>query len=150
MKLISAKCSVALATALLISFPAWSGPDGPGRDRVGPSVAQTGSETVPALGWGGIEQPKVLGLTYGEWAAKWVAWSEAGPIGQNAIEDTTGAFCGANQPAGDIWFLAGTYVGVAPVKPVERHCTIPLGRALFYPIVESSWIDCPPPHRTEV
>jgi hypothetical protein len=83
-------------------------------------------------------QSKVFGRTYGEWATQWVAWSEAGPVGANAITDPTGDSCAANQPPGPVWFLAGTYGGA-----VERSCNVPAGRALFYPIVETPWIDCP-------
>jgi hypothetical protein len=85
-------------------------------------------------------QPEVYGSTYGEWSAGWVQWSEAGPVGQNAITDTTGEFCGANQPKQDVWYLAGTFGG----QPrAERSCTIPKDRALFYPLSEWNWIDCP-------
>jgi hypothetical protein len=37
------------------------------------------------------------------------------------------------------WFLAGTFGGPA----VERSCTIPAKRKLFYPLVNSIWTDCP-------
>jgi hypothetical protein len=85
--------------------------------------------------------PKVLGQTYGEWAADWWVWAAAGPDGENAVQDTTGEFCGANQSDGKVWFLAGTFGEV----DVERDCTIPAGKALFYPLLNSVWIDCPPP-----
>ncbi len=57
----------------------------------------------------------------------------------NPVEDNTGKFCGLGQ-SGPVWFLAGTFGGT-----VERTCTIPAGKALFYPLVNSIWIDCPPP-----
>jgi hypothetical protein len=85
--------------------------------------------------------PKILGSTYGEWAAEWWIWATAGPDGENVIQDMTGEFCGANQPNGKVWFLAGTF-GEAGI---ERDCTIPEGKALFYPLLNSVWIDCPPP-----
>jgi hypothetical protein len=142
MKRASANRPLALVAALLISCPAWSGPVGPGLDasarRASPSTPQTGNSARSALAHIAIEAPKVLGRTYGEWAAEWVAWSEAGPVGQNAITDPTGQFCAANQPARNVWFLAGTFGGHA-----DRSCTIPRNRWLFYPIVEVPWIDCP-------
>lgn len=137
-----ARC-VALATTLLTAAPAWSGPAGPVQhphsSRAGPSEQHPGGPVIRLLGSGASEQPRVLGRTYGEWAARWVGWAYSGPVGQNAIQDTTGASCGLNQPPGPVWFLAGTFGG----PTVVRECTVPRGRALFYPIVETSWIDCP-------
>ena len=72
------------------------------------------------LAWAGSASPKVFGKTYGEWAAKWWQWALAGPAGENAVQDTTGEFCDANQPKGKVWFLAGTFGGT-----VTRTCTIP-------------------------
>lgn len=80
--------------------------------------------------------PKVSGKTYGEWGAAWWQWALAGPDGANAIQGT--ADCDANQPPGPVWFLAGTFGGTA-----ERSCTVPKDRALFYPLVNSFWVDCP-------
>ncbi len=144
MKRTSALHPLAMAAALAFSLPAWAGPVGPARDvqaarRLAPPAQQLPGAATQALERGAAEQPKVLGRTYGEWAAEWVAWSESGPIGQNAIQDLTGEFCGLNQPGRNVWFLAGSF----GVPQVERHCSIPRGRALFYPIYEAPWIDCP-------
>jgi hypothetical protein len=134
----ASRCTIAvqaaLAAALVSSFPAWSGPVVPVRPPSSvahPPAAQRATHIANL-------QARVFGRTYGEWAAQWVAWSEAGPFGANAITDMTGDFCAANQPPALVWFLAGTFGGA-----VERSCNIPAGRALFYPIVESPWIDCP-------
>ena len=85
--------------------------------------------TLPAVA---DAQTTAYGKTYGEWAANWVQLAESGPVGENAISDTTGEFCDENQPDGPVWFLAGTFGTVG----VERHCTIPRNRALFYPLIE--------------
>ena len=85
--------------------------------------------------------PKVLGKTYGEWAAAWWTWALAGPDGENAVQDLNGEFCDVNQPPGKVWYLAGTF----GVPDVVRECTIPANKALFYPLVNSLWTDCPPP-----
>ncbi|MEQ1636409.1 MAG: hypothetical protein ABL903_06930 [Methylococcales bacterium] len=85
---------------------------------------------------------EIYGKTYGEWSEMWLRWAYAGPKGANSIEDETGDFCAINQPRGKVWFLAGSFnkkTGVA------RKCSIPSGRALFYPLIETGWIDCPPP-----
>jgi hypothetical protein len=84
-------------------------------------------------------QPTIYGKTYGEWAAKWFQWAYAGPEGENAVEDETGEFCAVHQPEGRVWFLAGTFG-----RPgVQRTCTVPPHRALFYPLINVSWTDCP-------
>lgn len=133
---------VSAAILLAVGMQAWAGPIGPRRDT---SAARASSSSIAREGAGAPQvashrdtQLKVNGKTYGEWAAEWVRWSEAGPTGENAITDTTGEFCAANQPKKDVWFLAGTFGGL-----VERTCTIPKDRALFYPLFESPWIDCP-------
>lgn len=61
-------------------------------------------------------------------AARWWQWAASAPADQSPVMDSTGAFAGLNQP-GDVWFLAGTYGGRA-----ERHCTIPAGQPLFFPV----------------
>lgn len=83
--------------------------------------------------------PTIYGKTYGEWSAKWWQWALAGPDGENAVQDTTGEFCAVNQPKGKVWFLAGSF----GLPGVERSCTIPRDLALFYPLANSLWTDCP-------
>jgi len=132
---------VSAAILLALGAQAWAGPVGPRRDTSAAARASSSSiarEGAPQVARDEDAQLKVHGKTYGQWAAEWVQWSEAGPAGQNAITDTTGKFCAANQPKKDVWFLAGTFGGL-----VERTCTIPKDRALFYPLFESPWIDCP-------
>ena len=133
------QCVVAFS-AMLITMPAWSGATGPARDKA--SGARASSSSTNRGGAGAPQlvhaKPKIYGKTYGEWAIEWEKWKEAGTVDRNAITDTTGRYCNLNQPKEGIWFLAGTFGGI-----VNRSCTIPKGRALFYPVVEFSWIDCP-------
>lgn len=75
-----------------------------------------------------------FGQSYREWAADWWRWALAIPAGSNPILDTTGADCARGQ-RGAVWFLAGTFAGVA-----ERECTIPRGRALFFPLASVLWV----------
>jgi hypothetical protein len=56
----------------------------------------------------------------------------------NPVQDETGEFCDLGQ-AGLVWMLAGSF----GIPGVERECTIPAGKALFYPILNSFWVDCP-------
>jgi hypothetical protein len=52
--------------------------------------------------------------------------------------DDTGAYCAQGQ-SGKVWFLAGTFGG----PEVERYCTIPAGKSVFYPVINTAWIDAP-------
>jgi hypothetical protein len=100
-----------------------------------PLVRYSPSQTPFAQGDAG-EPSKVFGKTYGEWVAEWMKWVERSNA--VAIFDTTGESCSENQPNSGVWFLAGSFGG-----EVERTCAIPHGRYLFYPLVETGWIDCP-------
>jgi hypothetical protein len=84
------------------------------------------------------------GNTYGEWSARWWQWLLSIPAATNPNSDTTGANC-AQEQAGPVWFLAGTFGGSA----VTRSCTVPAGKALFFPILNSifgaGWVTVFPP-----
>jgi hypothetical protein len=97
--------------------------------------AQPGSATVQARF---NEHPSVLppqldpfGKSYGEWGAEWWQWALAQPAAINPLLDSTGEFASVGQ-SGPVWFLAGTFGGAA-----ERTCTVPVGKALFFPIVNT-------------
>jgi hypothetical protein len=73
------------------------------------------------------------GLTYGEWTAKWWQWAHSIPTANNPMLDQTGEHCAqAQNQTGPVWFLAGTGAGYA-----ERTCTIPVGKAILLPIINS-------------
>lgn len=74
------------------------------------------------------------GNSYGEWSARWWQWALSIPTNINPVVDTTGANCDKRQ-SGPVWFLAGTFGG----DPVTRSCTVPKGKALFFPILNSVW-----------
>jgi hypothetical protein len=61
------------------------------------------------------------------------------PSNTNIVTDTTGKNCALDQ-AGPIWFLAGTAGG-----SVVRSCTVPAGKAIFFPLVanECSYAENP-------
>ncbi|HXJ55158.1 MAG TPA: hypothetical protein VNU68_00700 [Verrucomicrobiae bacterium] len=80
------------------------------------------------------------GKTYGEWSAAWWQWAFSLPATAHPILDT--ADCSAGQ-SGPVWFLAGKACPT-PAPPegcnanvAERTCTVPHGKALFFPIVNS-------------
>jgi hypothetical protein len=74
---------------------------------------------------------KPYGLTYGEWTARWWQWAYSIPKDVNPAYDDTGRYCTQGQ-SGPIWFLTGTYG-----HPVDRYCTIPFGKAILFPILNS-------------
>ena len=88
---------------------------------------------LTTLAWASNPQVKAYGKTYGEWSAQWWQWVHSIPAGINPLLDATGEHCDEGQFAFDndkVWFLAGTTGGEA-----ERHCTVPHGKALLYPLV---------------
>ncbi len=103
---------------------------------------------VPKLASAKNSNPGILppnskphGLSYGAWSAEWTKWALAQPADVNPLFDTTGEHCALGQ-AGKVWFLAGTVFDPASTEPVivERTCTIPTGKNLFFPILNYLWI----------
>jgi hypothetical protein len=73
------------------------------------------------------------GLTYGQWSAQWWQRALSIPSSNSPLKDPTGANCDVNQQ-GHVWFLAGT-TGNPIDEPVMRTCTIPVGKAILFPII---------------
>jgi hypothetical protein len=86
------------------------------------SAANTNPGVLPV-------QSTAFGTTYGQWSARWWQWALSAPARDNPVLDTTGANCAVGQ-SGPVWFLAGDFGG-----RVSRTCTVPAGRALFFPII---------------
>jgi hypothetical protein len=74
---------------------------------------------------------KPYGLTYGDWTAKWWQWAYSVPKEVNPAYDDSGKYCSEGQ-SGPVWFLTSTYK-----HPVDRHCTIPAGKAILFTILNS-------------
>ena len=73
------------------------------------------------------------GMTYGEWSAKWWQWAYSLPVDQNPWFDEEGSCAnGAHGQFGPVWFLTGI---INSSGTAERNCTVPAGKALFFPIV---------------
>src|SRR5829696_6079893 len=68
--------------------------------------------------------------SYGEWSAKWWQWFVPIPTNDNPAVDRTGEKCAVGQNDPNVWYLAGTGGGEA-----TRTCTIPAGKAIFFPII---------------
>ncbi|MDJ0942692.1 MAG: hypothetical protein QNJ30_04480 [Kiloniellales bacterium] len=87
------------------------------------------------------------GQTYGRWAVEWWQWGLGVPAAANPIADETGANC-AQRQVDDTWFLAGSF----GTDPIVRECTVPKGKALFFPLINNAlfaFLNDPPEERTE-
>lgn len=73
---------------------------------------------------------QAYGLSYAEWGAQWWRWAYSFPLAEFPPLQSGDVDCGLGQ-SGSVWFLAGT----AGQGPVTRSCTIPAGKALFFPII---------------
>jgi hypothetical protein len=102
---------------------------------------------MPALA--GDSKPRVVpvdehafGKSYEEWSAAWWQWVFALPAippdgHPHPLFDTTGKDCDEGQE-GKVWFLGGIItVGSASAEGVVRKCTVPNGKALFFPILNT-------------
>src|SRR6266481_6380408 len=102
-----------------------------------------GVTPVPAdLAANTLKNPKVVppgstayGQTYAQWSEAWFQWAFSLPVTAHPLFDT--ADCSAGQ-SGNVWFLGGTF-GASGIG-VVRNCTIPAGKALFFPII-NNWAD---------
>lgn len=79
---------------------------------------------------------KFEGLGYKELAAQWWQWASSMSDDSGAVADTTGAKCGMEQ-SGSVWFLAGSYES----SKVKRYCTVPAGKAIFFPVINYVYWD---------
>jgi hypothetical protein len=81
------------------------------------------------------------GMTYGEWSAEWWKWAISIPVSEHPLFDN--GDCDTGQ-IGKVWFLGGSFAGTTTV----RECTVPSGRAIFFPVVnvECSTVEPPPFH----
>jgi len=69
---------------------------------------------------------------------EWWQWAASIPVAGNPLLDSTGVDCMVGQ-RGSIWFLAANFGGGS----TNRSCTIPKGKQLFFPVVNSVNIDTP-------
>ena len=78
------------------------------------------------------------GKSYSQWAAAWWQWALSIPVAQNPLADETGANAAVGQ-SGPVWFLGGATSGAT----LTRTVTIPAGKALFFPVVNTLWTTLP-------
>ncbi|UPU37854.1 hypothetical protein M1B72_09140 [Geomonas paludis] len=78
----------------------------------------------------------VFGNTYSGWSAAWQQWADSIPAKEHPLFDT--ADCSTGQ-SGPVWFLGGRFCVSGDTtcadQPAVRSCTVPKGKALFFPIV---------------
>ena len=89
-----------------------------GCEKVGPLILQSDVQTEKA---------------YDELTKEWLRWALGQPHQSGPILDQDGSAC-ANEQQGKVWYLAGTWGG-----PVERDCTVPANKALFFPLI-NRWV----------
>jgi len=92
--------------------------------------------TVPSVMANNNPQNKVIaspGLS-----AQWWEWAISIPTSHNPLLDVTGDDCVVGQ-RGSVWFLAGKFSGGSAI----RTCSLPEGKALFFPVVNSVNINSP-------
>jgi len=112
------------------------------------ALANSGKEVSEQFGGnGGQGNPGVLppnanpfGMSYGQWGAEWWKWALSVPFAVNPMNDQTGANAAQGQ-SGRVWFLAGTFcvdinAGCA-LATATRTCTVPAGKGIFFPILNS-------------
>jgi len=82
----------------------------------------------------------LYGKTYGQWSAEHWKWLFSIPYASNPANDFSGANCAEGQ-SGPVWFLAGSFCPEPPTPcsnfTVTRSCTVPAGKALFFPILDN-------------
>jgi hypothetical protein len=71
-------------------------------------------------------------------SAQWWQWALSIPAASNPVADADGAYCMVGQ-RGPIWFLAGTSTST----PTVRTCTVPANSPLFFPVINSAFVDTP-------
>jgi hypothetical protein len=72
-----------------------------------------------------------------ELTAEWWQWVYSIPPSVNPVLDDSGKDCVVGQ-RGDVWFLTGTFGGA-----VTRTCSVPEGKVLFFPVINSSFFNTP-------
>jgi hypothetical protein len=87
----------------------------------------SGSDVGPAENAGSDAKTDAAAQTL---PARWWTWAAAAPKASDPISDTTGEWCGKNQPT-DVWFLAGTFGN----GPISRSCEIPTGTPVYFPVL---------------
>jgi len=84
----------------------------------------------------------IFGRSYSEWSSAWQQWANSIPALEHPLFDN--ADCSKDQ-SGPVWFLGGKFCSTEDTactsEPTVRSCTVPHGKALFFPITNVSCLD---------
>ena len=91
-----------------------------------------GEATSQGTPWDGVIplQASYAGLTYAEWSVEWWRWIIGIPAAEGPFGEGYACAGGANDAKSPVWFLVSFF----GATPVEVECTVPVGKALFFPI----------------
>ncbi|SKA77353.1 hypothetical protein SAMN02745130_01785 [Thiothrix eikelboomii] len=101
----------------------------PTADQTPSNLASSAASLTRATG----VNPKIYGKTIGNWGHAWWEWAFNIPKANNPLFQNGAMDCSVGQK-GKVWFLAGNFGETS-----SRSCTIPQGKALFFPIYNSVW-----------
>ncbi|MBZ5623663.1 MAG: hypothetical protein LAQ69_33920 [Acidobacteriia bacterium] len=76
---------------------------------------------------------KIHGKSYGEWSAEWWKFVQSIPSSDNPLLHDDKCEVGQSGP---VWFLTGKWTE-SPIV-ATRHCTVPFGKYLFFPVVSAA------------
>ncbi|RZI43917.1 hypothetical protein EGT07_00335 [Herbaspirillum sp. HC18] len=108
------------------------------------AFAQVSSPSTPPGGSDWLAQYVVppggeyAGQSLSSYAVTWWQWALSFPKEESPMRDVTGSNCGTKQ-SDEMWFLVGAYGG----GRVRRSCTVPSGRALFFPVITTTFFTLP-------
>lgn len=74
-----------------------------------------------------------------EYANRWWQWAFSIPPQLSPVRDLTGENCHQGQQ-GDVWYLAGGY----GTSTIRRSCTVPAGKSLFFPVINTVYYPARP------
>lgn len=119
--------SIALAAILLLAVLILSAP----------AAAAPGPDLNPLA-------PQPVDPTYEQLADQWYAWalsypSRLAPWADPYITDDPFGYAPKYGQSGPVWFLAGNFFP----GTYERYVTVPAGKALFFPLVNTVWLGFP-------
>jgi hypothetical protein len=84
-----------------------------------------------------MHTPMALADDFKQLSAEWWQWTLSFPVAESPQLDATGERCAVGQ-RGSVWFLVGNFGGTT-----TRSCSVPEGKTLFFPVVNSVNIDSP-------
>ena len=135
------KFGVVLSVLGAASFCLWAAPALSGLSSPTPKVgAVAQSQSAPWQAKSGqiASGYPTASEAFRQLTSEWWQWVLSIPVAENPLLDQTGADCVVGQ-RGPVWFLVGNFGG----GTTTRNCSIPEGKLLFFPVINSVNIDTP-------